>query len=566
MAGDAVMLSDDVERYLSLRRTLGFRLRGVSRNLQAFARFATEQGDTHVRTATAVAWATEAPSPAARHIRLRNVVNLARFLHAEDLLHEVPFNLFPAPKQRPVPYIYTAEEIARLIGAVQHLRETYPLRRQVYTTLIGLIAATGLRVSEALDLRFSDVLPDGVLQIRRTKFGKSRLVPLHPTAATALSRYLEVRRQLAVTDDHLFLSAGNRRIGSSMVEYTFRRIRHLAGIAPARTRPPRIHDLRHTVATRALEQCPTGRAAVARHFVALATYLGHSDIKYTYWYLEATPELMTGLATAAEALFGRGGMTPIAPLITAFLREHMPLERGYSPHTCETYAYAFRLLLVFASQRLGIKPSQLCLEQIDAALVLEFLADIENRRGNCATTRNGRLAAINSFISYVELRVPSALEQARQIHAIPAKRHDHKLVRHLTMEEIHAILEAPDTTTRLGIRDRAMLHLCFAAGLRVSELVGLPLENLSLQRTPSICVHGKGRKELSSAVEGVHHGFTGMAGGARFRPSAGAVRQRRRDRHDPGRLRVCTRQACPCGRASLCIIDGTLRVAAPAAS
>lgn len=101
-------------------------------------------------------------------------------------------------------------------------------------------------------------------------------------------------------------------------------------------------------------------------------------------------------------------MTPIAPLITAFLREHMLLERGYSPHTCETYAYAFRLLLVFASQRLGIKPSQLCLEQIDAALVLEFLADIENRRGNCATTRNGRLAAINSFISYVELRVPSA--------------------------------------------------------------------------------------------------------------------------------------------------------------
>lgn len=188
----------------------------------------------------------------------------------------------------------------------------------MYTTLIGLIAATGLRVSEALDLRFSDVLPDGVLQIRRTKFGKSRLVPLHPTAATALSRYLEVRRQLAVTDDHLSLSAGNRRIGSSMVEYTFRRIRHLAGIAPARTRPPRIHDLRHTVATRALEQCPTGRAAVARHFVALATYLGHSDIKYTYWYLEATPELMTGLATAAEALFGRGeGMTPIAPLITA---------------------------------------------------------------------------------------------------------------------------------------------------------------------------------------------------------------------------------------------------------
>jgi site-specific recombinase XerD len=111
------------------------------------------------------------------------------------------------------------------------------------------------------------------------------------------------------------------------------------------------------------------------------------------------------------------------------------------------------------------------------------------------TTRNGRLAAIKTFIGYVELRVPSALEQARQIHAIPAKRHDQKLVRHLTMGEIRAILDAPDTTTRLGIRDRAMLHLCFACALRVSELVGLPLENLSLQRTPSILVRGKGRKE-----------------------------------------------------------------------
>jgi len=188
-------------------------------------------------------------------------------------------------------------------------------------------------------------------------------------------------------------------------------------------------------------------------------------------------------------------MTPIAPLITNFLREHMPVERGYSPHTCETYAHAFRLLFVFASQRLGIKPSQLCLEQIDAALILDFLAYIEDQRGNCAATRNGRLAAIKTFIGYVELRVPSALEQARQIHAIPAKRHDQKLVRHLTMDEIRAILNAPDATTRLGIRDRAMLHLCFAGGLRVSELVGLQLENLSLQRTPSIRVHGKGRKE-----------------------------------------------------------------------
>jgi integrase/recombinase XerD len=188
-------------------------------------------------------------------------------------------------------------------------------------------------------------------------------------------------------------------------------------------------------------------------------------------------------------------MTPIAPLISSFLREHMPIEQGCSPHTCETYAHAFRLLFIFASKRLGIRPSQIYLEQIDAALILDFLAHIEEERGNCAATRNGRLAAVKAFIRYVEFRVPSALGQARQIHAIPGKRHDQALVRHLTMEEVRAILNAPNVTTRLGIRDRAMLHLCFAAGLRVSELVGLPLENLSLQRTPSIRVLGKGRKE-----------------------------------------------------------------------
>jgi integrase len=196
----------------------------------------------------------------------------------------------------------------QLVGAASQLRASYPLRRQVYATLLGLIAATGLRISEALDLRFCDLLPEGVLQILRTKFGKSRLVPLHPTVAHALDRYLELRRGLAVTDDHVFLSAGDQRIASSTVEYTFSRIRQLAGIAPSRTRPPRIHDLRHSFATRALEQCSMRREAVGRHFVALATYMGHSDIAHTYWYMEATPELMTSISDAAEAMITKEGI------------------------------------------------------------------------------------------------------------------------------------------------------------------------------------------------------------------------------------------------------------------
>lgn len=188
-------------------------------------------------------------------------------------------------------------------------------------------------------------------------------------------------------------------------------------------------------------------------------------------------------------------MTPIAPLVTRFLREHLPVSKGYSPHTCETYAHAYRLLFKFAAERLRTTPSQLRLEQIDAALVVDFLAYIENQRGNSASTRNTRLAAIKAFMRFVEFQVPSALGQIQQIHAIPSKRYDQPLIQHLVMDEVRSILDAPDLTTRLGIRDRAMMHLCFAAGLRVSELVALPMSGLSLPCSPSLRVTGKGRRE-----------------------------------------------------------------------
>ena len=188
-------------------------------------------------------------------------------------------------------------------------------------------------------------------------------------------------------------------------------------------------------------------------------------------------------------------MTPIAPLIGDFLRDYLPVERGYSPHTCDSYAHAFRLLFSFAAERLGIRPSALHLEHLDAPLIVAFLTHLEVDRGGCPASRNARLAAVKAFMRYLEFRYPAALDQARQILAIPSKRHVHPLVRHLTMDEINAILDAPDITTRLGIRDRAMLHLCFAAALRVSELVTAQVADLSLRGAPSLRVHGKGRRE-----------------------------------------------------------------------
>ena len=179
---------------------------------------------------------------------------------------------------------------------------SYALRRPVYATLIGLIAATGLRVSEALDLRFDDLLPNAVLRIRQTKFAKSRLVPLHATSVDALTAYLQERQRFASADDHLFVSANRRRIPTPMASTTFQKVIRLAGIAPGRQRRPRLADLRHTFATRSLQRCAVQRDSVARHLVALSTYLGHASPAYTYWYLEATPELMADIATAGENL------------------------------------------------------------------------------------------------------------------------------------------------------------------------------------------------------------------------------------------------------------------------
>jgi integrase/recombinase XerD len=188
-------------------------------------------------------------------------------------------------------------------------------------------------------------------------------------------------------------------------------------------------------------------------------------------------------------------MTPIAPHIEAFLQDYLPTQRGASRHTCDTYAYGFQMLFSFASRRLKRRPSEICIEHIDASMVTAFLEHLETDRHKQAASRNGRLAAIKAFFRFLEYRLPSALDQIRRVYAIPFKKTDSRLVAYLRPEQVQALLDVPDPKTREGIRDRAMLHLAFSAGLRVSELVSLRLGDVTLQPEASILVHGKGRRE-----------------------------------------------------------------------
>jgi integrase/recombinase XerD len=187
-------------------------------------------------------------------------------------------------------------------------------------------------------------------------------------------------------------------------------------------------------------------------------------------------------------------MTPLAPHIEAFFRDYLVRHRGVSPHTCDSYAYSFQALFEFASRKLRVAPSALMLEQLDASLISLFLEHLETVRGNSAETRNIRLAAIRSFFRFLQHNEPSAVAQVRRVSAIPFKKTDHRLVPYLAQEEMQALLDAPDPSTRMGVRDRAILHLAVCAGLRVSELTGLRTDDVAPQ-SASIRVRGKGRRE-----------------------------------------------------------------------
>jgi len=279
------MLSTAVESYLAARRAAGYHLKDHEGILRDFARFASAKAEDWVRIQTVLEWVRAGgASPLRRCVRLRTVVHFARYLQAEDERHEVPPEHACGrhrPRRRP-PFLFTPQEVEVL---VREARTRGP---------VG--------TSEALNLRLADVTSDGLV-VRHTKFGKNRLLPLHHTTKKALDQYLERRYQEAGV-----CSVRGRQLHANTVRHVFRRLVRALGIARDADRPrPRLHDLRFYFANQVLTHGPADPRGVARHMVALTTYLGHSDARNGYWYLEATPKLLSRIAERCED-FVNGGV------------------------------------------------------------------------------------------------------------------------------------------------------------------------------------------------------------------------------------------------------------------
>jgi integrase len=302
------MLSKAIAQYTASRRALGFKYYTEGLHGANFAAFAERHGDKFTRVDRMLEWARQVPSHKQQYARLRVIRIFARALHADDPRHEVPNLevLGKCPRIAHIPRIYTPSELGRIIEAAQNIPPADSLNPHMYRMIFGLLAATGMRVSEALALDHDDVTKDGLI-VRQTKFKKSRLLPLHPTTRRELMDYLRVRERLGGPGKALFVSIAGKRANRTTVTGAFRRIVRALGLHRDAKKPkPRLHDLRHTFAVRSLEKCPHNSIAVTQHMLALSTYLGHSHVTDTWWYLRTTPVLLRRIARSGETLHNGG--------------------------------------------------------------------------------------------------------------------------------------------------------------------------------------------------------------------------------------------------------------------
>lgn len=299
-------LAEHLEAYLRLRRSLGHELAEAARLLPRFVAYLEAQGAEFVTLEAALAWSLEPEAPAGSTVwgkRMMAVRGFARYLSGIDPRTEVPpAGTIPIRRQWRPPFIYSQADIVALMEeAARSIPQ--PLRAATYETLIGLLAATGLRVGEALRLDRRDVdFSDGVLAVRESKFGKSRQVPLQPNSVAALQGYATKREELCPhpRSESFFVSLNSTRVIYECVWPTFRMLCEEAGVGVGATRRPRIHDLRHTFAVRTLLGWYRDGRDVGVRLPWLSTYLGHREPRYTYHYLSATPELLGHAARLLE--------------------------------------------------------------------------------------------------------------------------------------------------------------------------------------------------------------------------------------------------------------------------
>jgi integrase len=301
-------LHDALEQYQEIRRALGTKLAEPARTLAQFVEFLEREGSSRITTALALRWAM-APQDVQRATwarRLSMVRGFATWLSTVDPQTEVPPpGALPGRRRRRPPHIFTDAEVRRLMAEAALRRSRTGLRPLTYTTLIGLLAATGLRPGEALALDTTDVdLDQGLLSIRQTKFGKSRIVPVDASTGAALQQYLDRRDTLCVRPHSpaLLLSEQGRRVHGSTARRMFALLSCAIGLRPTLGkrrwgRGPRLQDFRHTFATRRILEWYQAGLDVERELPKLATYLGHVDIGLTYWYIEAIPELLAHATT-----------------------------------------------------------------------------------------------------------------------------------------------------------------------------------------------------------------------------------------------------------------------------
>lgn len=284
--------------YLRLRRALGFKLHEAGLMLTSFLAFCEKEGAAVITAELAHRWAVISNGSLAWVARRLQVVrDFAIYRQTSDSRTEVPAkDLFPYRRHRKTPYLYSDEEIKQLLQAARKLPPGQGLRHQTYATLFGLLAATGLRVGEALALDNGDVDGQmGMLVIRQSKFCKSRLVPVHASTLGRLRQYQEDRDQiyLAPKTSAFFVSEGGWRLPYSTVRNLFRRLcKQLDLQGSSTSRRPRIHDLRHRFAVNTLIRWYREGVDVERRLPRLSTYLGHGTCEHTYWYLTAVPELL----------------------------------------------------------------------------------------------------------------------------------------------------------------------------------------------------------------------------------------------------------------------------------